>query len=391
MDMFETLKKHRIAPEAERELAVIDRAVANGDAGRPEDAELTDFAMKLRSTRPLPDVGEIARLDARIAETQSRGSASDSKSARRSPMKLALAGLGVCFVVGMVGISLTTFGGDQSLSTSTADQMLTDDGGNSLGVTESAPETNSLMQADGAELAPESTQQSGRVQTRSTDMLLVVENAELADASDGVIAATDRFGGYVSRSNTDIGEARSRASLELMIPAVDYEAAVASISALGHVKVRSQSTEDITAPFRRAESSLGRAIKTRNRLSRQRRAATTAAERDALTFRLRRAIRRVAAERQKFNALERQSSFVAMRVSILGDDSVAAAGESTLEAAWRVSKDLLTKILAALIVALAVLAPFAILGGVAFGVTRSLRRRRNDGLIEAVSSVERSS
>lgn len=382
--MFETLRKHRMDPGTEHEIAVIDLAVANGDTGRPEDAELTDFAMRLRGTRPLPDFGEIARLDARAAHYGDSGGVDLTKPRKLRPRNLALAGLAAICVFGMAAVTFSTLSGDGEEVAVFQERAI--DNGNSLGVTDSEPTTEEFMQADGAKMAPESTQQSGRVQTLSAELLLVVQNAEIADASDGVIAATDRFGGYVSRSSTDVGDSRSRASLDLMIPAIDYEAALASISALGHVKARSQSTEDITAPYRRAETSLDRAIKSRDRLSRQRRAATTAAERDALTIRLRRAIRRVAAERQQFNALQRQSTFVAMHVSILGDDSVANSSESTIEAAWRVSKELLEKIVAGLIVVFAVLVPFAILGAIGFGALRLVRRRRKDGFIDAAAS-----
>lgn len=386
--MFETLKKHRIDPEVEHELAVIDLAVRSGETSRPEDAELTDFAMKLRGARTLPDAGEIARLDARVTESCADDASASPRKQRRNPRKLALAVAGACFVVALVGVSASTLTGQRGLSFTQGE----DDSGsssNALGVSEGGSEDQAVSESAGAKMAPESAKQGARVQTLSSDLLLVVQNSEIADASDGVIAATDRYGGYVSRSNTDLGESRSRASLDLMIPAVDYEAALAAISSLGHVKARSQSTEDITAPYRRAESSLDRAIKQRDRLSRQRRAATTDAERDALTIRLRSAIRRVAAERQQLSALERQASYVAMHVSILGDDSVANSSESTIEAAWRVAQDLLEKIVAALILVIAVLLPFALLGAVGFGAMRLLRRRRSDALIDAAAAEDR--
>lgn len=384
MEMFETLRKRRIDPEVEREISVIDLAVANGDAGHPEDAELTDFALKLRGTRVLPDTGEIVRLDARIAEAQSSAKPATAKPARRSRTKIAVATVGGCFVLAMVGIGVATIeppGGDDSLPS-----FATGGDSNSLGITEaeSQPETSEQFREKSAPLTQEDS--SARVETRTTNMKLAVPESDVADASDEVIAATDRYGGYVSRSTVSRREPFSRASLELMIPAAEYQDALASISGLGNVRERFQETEDITVPYRRAESSLDRAVKTRDRLSRQRRAATTDAERNALTIRLRRAIRNVAAERQQLNALERQVSFVAMGILIVGDDAAANAGETTIEGAWRIAQDLFTKVIAALIVALAVLLPFAILGGIGYATARQVRRRRSDGIIDGTAA-----
>lgn len=400
--MFETLRKHRVDPEVEREITVIDLAVANGDTGRPEDAELTDFAMRLRGTRPLPDAGEIVRLDARIAEIESGASADDSKPSRRNPRKLALAGLGACFVVGMVGISVATFSHSQDDSAAPSETI--GDRGNGLGTTDEAPgqsqgtsTDSSAAEADlslkAKEVAPASPALDDfvgktRVQTRATEITLATPVDEVETVSDKVIATTDRYGGYVNQSNVTGGDADSRASLDLRIPASDYQDALASISALGHVRERVQDTSDITGQYRRAETAVERAQRNRDRLARQRAAAETQAEKDALTIRLRRAQRRLNVEQQMFNQLDSQVKFVAMSVSIIGDDAAATSDESRIGAAWRISKSALTTIAGALIVLTAIALPFLLLGLLGFFGTRSLRRRRGESAIDGAAAKD---
>lgn len=386
--MFETIRSRRLDPEAERELEVIDLAVSQGETGRPEDAELTDFALKFRSARPVPDAGEIARLDSRVAHFSDGAGVSAPRRNAHRPRNFALAGLAAICVFGVSAVTFATLNsGEGVVSTFSERAVGTDD---SMAVNASGAPEAAVQKRAGAENLQSlpGVDSAARVETRTTNLTLAAPIADVEQVSDDVIAVTDRYGGYVSSSKVDSGVDEAEASLELMIPAADYQAALAAISGLAHVRERVQNTEDITAPYRSAEYSLDRAIKNRNRLSRQRDAATAQAERDALTIRLRRAIRRVAAERQQFNALSRQVSYVAMSVAVVGDDAAEKSDESTIGAAWRISKDLLTKIAGALIVIVAVLLPFALLGLSVFFGTRVWRRRREDSVIGASSPGE---
>lgn len=382
--MFDTLRKHRLDPEVERELDVIDLAVATGDTGRPEDAELTDFAMRLRGARVLPDPDEVARLDARAAHFGDGAGISPTKPRKLRPRNVALAGMATVCVLGMAGVTFATLnqGSDEiSLIQPRALDMSESD---RSGV---APEAATGERAMEKSLQSQSSADGvARVETRNTNLTLAAPVDDVESVSDDVIAVTDRYGGFVNSSRVNSGDSDADASLELMIPAAEYQAALAAISGLAHVRERVQNTEDITSSYRSAENSLDRAVKNRARLSRQRKAASTQAERDALTIRLRRAIRRVAAERQQFNALQRQASFVAMSVSIVGDDAAAKSEESTIGAAWRISKDLFTKIAGALIVVFAVLLPFVLVGLAGVLGVHAWRRRRDYGVLNAGSS-----
>lgn len=382
--MFDTLRKHRLDPEVERELDVIDLAVATGDTGRPEDAELTDFAMRLRGARVLPDPDEVARLDARAAHFGDGAGISPTKPRKLRPRNVALAGMATVCVLGMAGLTFTVL--NQGATTVSLEQKSAPEesistylGDSSQSVNEKRAGAESLQSVPREDAA-------ARIETRNTNLTLAAPVDDVESVSDDVIAVTDRYGGFVNSSRVNSGDSEADASLELMIPADEYQAALAAISGLAHVRERVQITEDITSSYRSAENSLDRAVKNRDRLSRQRKAASTQAERDALTIRLRRAIRRVAAERQQFNALQRQASFVAMSVSIVGDDAAAKSEESTIGAAWRISKDLFTKIAGALIVVFAVLLPFVLIGLAGVLGAHAWRRRREYGVLNAGSS-----
>jgi hypothetical protein len=205
---------------------------------------------------------------------------------------------------------------------------------------------------------------------------LATPRTEVEDAADGVIEVTDRYQGFVLRSNVSGGDrGRAGATLELRIPSDKLQSALRDLSELAHVRSRTQTTQDITARFVSARSRLNEAVAERRALLRQLGRAVTTNETASIRARLRLANRRIAAVRSDLRSLRNRVNFSTVSVAIEADESIEASGGNwTPGDALRDARDILRTTLGILLVSLAVLLPLVALSLVAWLAARGVRR-----------------
>ncbi|MGB3951787.1 MAG: DUF4349 domain-containing protein, partial [Solirubrobacterales bacterium] len=220
---------------------------------------------------------------------------------------------------------------------------------------------------------------------RVASLKLATRGDQLEAVADEVIAVTDRFGGYVLNSDVSSGESAG-ATFQLQIPAARFSATLAELSKIAHVRSRTQNSADVTVVHNAAERRLKVALKRVARISALITAPATAdTEKPALRARLRRARRTVRANRTRLAELRTRESFVPLALTIEADDSLAAVGEGTLERAAGIAVDALTYIAAVLLVSLAIAAPIAIIGLLAWSVAHTAIRRRRQAAIDRLA------
>ncbi|HEY1539129.1 MAG TPA: DUF4349 domain-containing protein [Solirubrobacteraceae bacterium] len=428
-----------LSPAEERELDGLERALA----GEPVDADLRDLAdlvEDVRATAPEMSPGFEARLAHEVAE-----GFRDSRepAPRRRPRRWVLIPAGGCLAAAVVAlvVALAGDGSDhptRSLAVSTNAAGAADSAGAQPAtpegksapraplaapgvatdgrLTTTAPSASSPAQAGatgtsspkrssaGASsssgagsatpapaVAPRVGAASGprRVQ-RSADLTLQVAAGKLDETADGVVRTVDRFGAIVASSQigSDDGSG-GEATFDLRIPTARLDGALAALSELGHVAARHQELADITGTFTSTEDRLSDARAERRGLLRALGEATTQEHIDSLKARLRIARSQIARLHGDLEALRRRADLSTVSVTVRDGGASAGDGGSGSGSGWtpadaaRDALRVLEVIAGVALVALAVAAPLALLGGlVALGV-RSGRRRRREGALDA--------
>jgi hypothetical protein len=122
---------------------------------------------------------------------------------------------------------------------------------------------------------------------RSASLTLSAPGDELDKVAAGVNTVTERYDGFVLRSNLTTGDqGTTGGSFELRIPATRLQAALADLAKLGDVRGRSQAGEDVTRQYANATDRLEAARAERRSLLRRLEKATTDQQTEALRQRL---------------------------------------------------------------------------------------------------------
>jgi hypothetical protein len=355
----------------EHELAVIDSVVCGGGEARPEDAELVDFALIVRSARPVPDHGAVLRMDEQF-ET--------SRAARPRKADSALRPLAAVCAVLLLALTVVA-GGSRLLDRSETVTPLSLEQSNDSGV---ALPPEGEVSADVESLTQSTKSPAGAVagsgprqQEQTASISLAATPQRFDPVASRIIAAADRAGGFVQTSRVGSSPSgRASGNFLLMIPAQKFPAVMAELSSLASVRARSQEVNDITAEFNAAERTLRIRRERVERLMRELANATTTAVRSRIAGQLARA---KAAERQARAAVRvnrNRVDYVPLEVNLRSDPKAATAGEGTIGKALTRAKEILEWMLGALIVAAAVLVPLALLALACWWCALRLRRRR---------------
>jgi len=395
-------------PQVVEELAAVDAALA-GESVDPELMELGELALALRAERSRPRAEYVRELDRLAAEgfrpspdttgenlrepTGSRLLLTRARFRRPNNLSLAVGSAASVFLVSAAVISSGVFSGSEERArteaTPPAEPSVSAPAlGESSRDRSAAPaQTPSSGRAEppqrgGAGTAPEVR---NRKVERSASLTLAPASAKVEDVADEVIRVTDRYRGFVLRSTVvgaDAGGAGGR--LDLRIPSDRVQPAIRDLSALAHVRSRTQSTEDVTGRFVSRRARLNEAIAERRALLRQLAAADTRNEVTSIRVRLRLINRRIAARRASLRALQDRIDYAAIAVEIVPDDNRTDSDGSTLGDALDSARDILATSLAIALVALAVLVPGSIIALVAWTAARRLVRRRRERTLDEV-------
>ena len=382
-------REPELSPEVRRELEALDAALA-GRPVRPPDDELAALAVALRSERPEPRPEFALDLDLRARdgfpapEPIQATPAPRRATAFRRRWALALGTTASLFiVVTAVLVSGLPGGGGRDDSTSIPTEL--EDQLPAPAQREAAPAPAGT--AAPAMSLPAPPDAAPRVRNRRVErgasITLAPPRDRIEDVADDALRVTDRHGGFVLSSNVTAGEGREAgANLELRIPSDRLQPAIADLSELAHVRARTQSSRDITAAFTSPRRQLADALAERRGLLRRLAAAVTPNETAAVRARLRAVNRRIDRAQRELRRLRERVSYAAVSVAIEPGAKADDGGGWTIGDAADDALGVLRAVLGGALVALAVLVPAALLGGLGWLAYRAWVRRRRERVLD---------
>jgi hypothetical protein len=392
-------------PQAERELAAIDEAMA-GRAVDPELADVAALAAALAELRSTPEQEFTAELDERAAAGFSGGGqrlpgAALWERIRSVPLRRRLMPIGAtafaAIVVATAVVATSEPGDDAMPSTAvsggggSAAPVQPDEsapapapasapaaGGDAGGTAGKESVATALdARADARRLAPPvapapsdpgpfASGERRRFVERSAALTLGAEPEQVQQVADNIFGVVGRHNGIVlSSSIADGPEGQAGAQFSLLIPSVRLDDALADLSQIAEVRSRQENALDITAPVVTVRERLQDARAEVEGLLKQLANADTDEERAAVKAQLEFQRQRVAGLRAAKNRLERRANLSRVQLDVVTGDALSfGSGE---DGAWTIgdavddSGRILAVAAGVTLVGLAVLAPLALL------------------------------
>ena len=219
---------------------------------------------------------------------------------------------------------------------------------------------------------------------RQAQLTLAAPGDEFQSVADRVIQTTDKHDGFVLRSQVSTGDDPT-GDFQLRIPADRLQAALRDLAALGDVRARSDTGQDVTREYVSVTDQLATARAERRALLRRLASADDDARIQQLRDRLDRNGRELASLRGQIRQLRERTNYAAVAVSLVegersGDDD-GGAGAGGLGDALDDAQGLLVGSLAWLVRALGVLIPAGIVAAAAWWGARAIRRRRREAVL----------
>jgi hypothetical protein len=340
---------------------------------------MSDFDLEtlVQAVRPEPAPQWAGRLDRRVAERFARPPR--WWHWQRLRVRLVWAGT----AVSTVGVLVLIVWGLSSISVgSSSDNSSSSGSSSSAPAMSKAPSTAESSSGSSASSAPVTP--DARVQIRNVSLTLSTTPADVESVSDKASAVADDLGGYVADSSVN---ARHRASLTLKVPQDKLQQALTQLARLGHVSSRTQDTQDVTDQKAQLDDAVRDARANRDSLRTRLANARTDRETSSLRGRLQRAEQTLREREREAAKLAQSTSMATISVTIHGDRHPAGAvappaGRWTPGDALGDAGRVLEVIAGVLVIALAVLAPVAILAALAAALNRLLTRRRRERALE---------
>ena len=343
----------------------------------PESAELPRL---VRDARPRPREAFTAALDARVAA----GFPREKKRRRRLPSlprpRVLYPALGLAATAIVALVLATSLLGSGAGNGTPSD--IRPAGHALVEPTPTTPQGESVVPPPSGGDAAGAPQ---RKVERSAMLDLATGAGGLDRVADGVIRATDASGGFVASSQVDAGATGGTARFDLRVPTDRLDATLAALSRLGHVRSRSQSTDDVTGAVVSARERLSDAQAERRALLRALGRARTSTQAEAIRARLRLARTEIASARGDLHALGGRTAFSSVSVTVSARGGGTSAGgtfgpDDALHDAIRI----LGAVAGGLLVALAVLLPVAALVALVWLGARTVRRRSRERALDAI-------
>jgi hypothetical protein len=261
--------------------------------------------------------------------------------------------------------------------------------GEAAGGAEMELEEESSVEAEPrAEFAPAT---NGQVKTRghreverSSSIVLGTKPDQVAGAAAKVYAAVHAANGIVLNSSVESGSAGATgASFSLLIPSGKVDDALAAFSRIAEVRSRHDATQDITKPTVGVTEELRDSNASIEGLLKELGSAETEAERESVEARLREERRRHASIRASLEHLHKRASMseVSLRIVTSHGAGAVPVGKGKSGGDWSVADalhdaaNILTIVAGVALIGLAILAPFALIGLLAWLANRFRVRR----------------
>ncbi len=217
---------------------------------------------------------------------------------------------------------------------------------------------------------------------RSAYVVLGTKPGEVSGAAAQVYEAVHAAHGVVLHSKVQSGSAGATgAYFELLIPSRKLDDALSAFSQIAEVRERHDATDDITAPTVGAAEELRDSNASLEGLLKELGQVETEAERESVEARLREERRQHAAIRARLDHLGKRASMSEVTVRIVTSHGAGATPPSKDDGSWGVGDALhdaghiLTIAAGILLIALAVLAPIALIVLIAWAANRVRMRR----------------
>jgi Domain of unknown function (DUF4349) len=225
---------------------------------------------------------------------------------------------------------------------------------------------------------------------QDVNLALATAPEDFRDTADGVLDVVDDHGGFVLRSSVSGGDPdvegaqAGRANFETRIPAGQLQAAIASLSDLGHVVSRTDGTKDITSRFNDAKRRIDTYTRARDRLLQRLEDATTETEHDAIQAQLRIVEAQLADAQDDLGNAQQRVQLVPVSVTVAADSSVTGdGGEWGISDAFNDAGKVLEVAGGVLVIGAAALLPIAILAFLAWLVADRARQRARERTLDA--------
>src|SRR4051812_27416691 len=333
-------RRDPLPPDVARALEDLDAAVAGAPGADPE---LATLVADVREMRPEPDPAFLATLDARVLEGFGGAPPRTPWHTRLRRPQVLLPGLGIAVAAVLVVVIASSPNGTDDASVSAgsgggATSSQSAGAASSSGGAESSGNSASSKGSGGSALstaiapaapAPgtgnDALGRTRRVE-RNAELILTTPPGDVQAAADGVVRATQAAGGYVAQSQVQASDSGGGATFTLRVPVRRLDAALASLSKLGHVSSLSQGSSDITGAFVSVGRRLGDAAAERRALLRALGRATTSQEIDSLRARLRLNRSEIAALQAERGRLRTRTSTATVAVTIEGSGKAHEGG-----------------------------------------------------------------
>ncbi len=217
---------------------------------------------------------------------------------------------------------------------------------------------------------------------RSAEIGLLADPADVADDSAQVFSAVHDAGGIVLHSTTTAGR-NAGAHFDLLIPSAKLGDALAAFSVIDEVSSRHEATADITKPTLAASEELQDSRARIDSLLAQLSTAEVESERDAIEAELLGERRHAARLRAQVARLHQRSDFSRVSVRIESGASQSSDGAWGIGNAWGDAGHILGIAAGVTIVGLAVVAPLALIGLLAWLAHRLWLRTRRERALDA--------
>ena len=379
--------------QPESDLAVIEAALREGHASAsdPAERELEELALALAADSPEPRPQFADELSKRVRAGFPRSGPAKRVGALvgglRRPRRLVGAVAVAASLIVALAVALPLLGRYAGPTSSSLD------GGASRGdsaappsVQREAPSNTTQVPSPvppgggGKDFDPGRARRSIE---RSASLSLEVPGRELDSVAEGVARVADRQRGFVLRSSVSSGEESGGGSLDLRVPAERLRDTLRDLSALGKVRSRSESGQDVTAAVVGAGDRLEAARAERSSLLRRLRRADSDGQVESLRRRLDAKAIEIRRLRSDLRSLRLRTDYAAITVSLSDGsrgDAVGGPGDSTVDAL----EDAVASLQASLnflLRSLGVLLPAGLVLALALFGARALTRRRREAAL----------
>jgi hypothetical protein len=361
----------RLPPAVQAELAELEAAL-DGDAAGPGAERWRELSADVRALAPPPDPGFESALHQRLA-------ASRGAPRRRRPRPAAVIACSAAALL-VLAIALPLALGGHGRTPHRAAGVPRRD--STPGFAASAPSVGAQAGGSGAAEPPGAAPGAApeRLQQLAAAIGLATEPAGVQEVSDRAGRLAVAEGGFVQSSRVERQGEAGEATLTLNVPSDRLGRLMAGLARLAPVHSQSQSLQDITGALEAAQRRLAAARQERAALLRALARAQTQGQIESIHARLAQNASAIAAAERAVAGVRRTAARAAVEVTVTGERE--AGGDFTLGTGLHDAGRVLTALAGGLAIAVALLAPLALVVWALLAAHRAWIRRRRERALD---------